>query len=85
MQLSDTISNTDAIEEACDETRFQQYIEKIDALPLWKKKELEEEMRRYEFTLSDIVRIMEGGDDWPPTIDGYEHGEMQRNCGDGAR
>jgi len=82
MQLSDVLKDTDATEEAYSEMRFQEYLARLSALPVWKKKELEREMKKMELTHADVMRIINGGDDWPPDISSEEHGEMVQLCGD---
>ena len=82
MQLSDVLKDTDATGEAYSEMQFQKYLEILSELPAWKKKELDRQMKKMELTHADVMRIINGGDDWPPDISTEEHWEMRRLCGD---
>jgi len=57
MQLSDIERDTNAIQEASDETKFQEHLKKISRLPKWKKKELLEMIEKADFGFEDIARI----------------------------
>jgi len=57
MQLSDVLEDTNAIQEAIDETNFQKRLAIKSRLPKWKKIELLEQIKKSEFGLEDIFRI----------------------------
>jgi len=57
MQLSDILEDTNAIDDAIDEVKFQKYLRWLSGLPDWKKRELASLLDRQRFTFADLEGI----------------------------